>query len=337
MRHLPDGADRHGLDHLDHAGRAVDRERHADHRQPQRQEPLAEGDRLAHRGRTDQAVAHEAVRREAAVQPDLVADGRFTAQLRGLQEQAAGLPGREPPVRVVEKLLRHVRGGEQVVAGHVVGGRHVEDQLGVPHGDGRPGELGHLHRVGMPRLRAWLAQAANDIGPSRHGRPELRPLRMSPHACREEIPMTNAQVPSRRMVLKAAGGAAALTGLSLSGLGASPAQAAGNGFGLTITDQAVFGRLNYFRFATNQIAWQPGVNVLLPDDYFSHQLAPLPGDVPAARRRTGLPEVPPGGRHHRPHRRAPADRGHARRRHRPGGTATRSRRTPARTTGRRST
>ena len=27
--------------------------------------------------------------------------------------------------------------------------------------------------------------------------------------------------------------------------------------------------MNYFRFATSQIAWQPGVNVLLPDDYFT--------------------------------------------------------------------
>ena len=81
--------------------------------------------------------------------------------------------------------------------------------------------------------------------------------------------MTNAQPPSRRTVLKAAGTLAAVSGLSLSGLSAAPARAAGNGFGLTITDQALNGRLNYFRFATNQIAWQPGVNVLLPDDYFS--------------------------------------------------------------------
>jgi len=74
---------------------------------------------------------------------------------------------------------------------------------------------------------------------------------------------------SRRTVLKAAGGAAALGSLATIGLGASPAQAAANGFGLTITDQAVFGRMNYFRFATSAIGWNPGVNVLLPDDYDS--------------------------------------------------------------------
>lgn len=37
---------------------------------------------------------------------------------------------------------------------------------------------------------------------------------------------------------------------------------------LTVVESAVIaGRLHYYRFATNQISWQPGVNVLLPDDY----------------------------------------------------------------------
>ncbi len=37
---------------------------------------------------------------------------------------------------------------------------------------------------------------------------------------------------------------------------------------LQVVDHAVFGgRMNYYRFATSAIAWQPGVNVLLPDDY----------------------------------------------------------------------
>ncbi len=81
--------------------------------------------------------------------------------------------------------------------------------------------------------------------------------------------MSTNPAPSRRMLLKGAAGAAALSGLTFSGLVTSRAVAAGNGFGLTITEQALNGRLNYFRFATNQIAWQPGVNVLLPDDYFS--------------------------------------------------------------------
>ena len=73
---------------------------------------------------------------------------------------------------------------------------------------------------------------------------------------------------SRRGMLKAAGGAVALT--ALGGLwGAPRAAAAANGFGLTITDHAVFGRMHYYRFATANIGWNPGVNVLLPDDYFS--------------------------------------------------------------------
>ncbi len=73
----------------------------------------------------------------------------------------------------------------------------------------------------------------------------------------------------RRNLLKLAGGAAALGALGGS-LGVSkPAHGASNGFGLTITDQAVFDRMNYFRFSTDQIGWQPGVNVLLPDDYYA--------------------------------------------------------------------
>jgi S-formylglutathione hydrolase FrmB len=75
----------------------------------------------------------------------------------------------------------------------------------------------------------------------------------------------------RRGFLRTLGGAAALAGAGALGglaLGGAPASAAGNGFGLTITDHAVFGRMHYYRFATNQIGWNPGVNVLLPDDYF---------------------------------------------------------------------
>jgi S-formylglutathione hydrolase FrmB len=72
----------------------------------------------------------------------------------------------------------------------------------------------------------------------------------------------------RRSLFRLAGGAAAAGALGSLGLSAR-ADAAGNGFGLTITDQAVFDRMNYFRFATANIAWQPGVNVLLPDDYYA--------------------------------------------------------------------
>jgi S-formylglutathione hydrolase FrmB len=76
---------------------------------------------------------------------------------------------------------------------------------------------------------------------------------------------------TRRGMLKAAGRAAALaavTGVGL-GLGSQPAGSATNGFGLTITDHAVFGRMHYYRFRTGEIGWDPGVNVLLPDDYFA--------------------------------------------------------------------
>lgn len=82
--------------------------------------------------------------------------------------------------------------------------------------------------------------------------------------------MDNLDQHNRRKVLKAAGGMAALGALGTLGLGLPrTATAAGNGFGLTITEQAVFDRLNYFRFATNEIAWDPAVNILLPDDYYT--------------------------------------------------------------------
>ena len=74
---------------------------------------------------------------------------------------------------------------------------------------------------------------------------------------------------SRRGVFKLAGGAAALAAVTSMGISASPAAgAAANGHGLTITDHAAFGRLHYYRFRTNAIGWNPGVNVLLPEDYF---------------------------------------------------------------------
>src|SRR5690606_15956264 len=39
---------------------------------------------------------------------------------------------------------------------------------------------------------------------------------------------------------------------------------------LTVTATGVVaGRLHYYRFATQQIAWQPAVNVLLPESYNS--------------------------------------------------------------------
>lgn len=80
--------------------------------------------------------------------------------------------------------------------------------------------------------------------------------------------MTTEPVISRRNLLKVAGGAAALSAL---GVAWKPGQAraATDGFGLRIVDQAVFGRMQYYRFDTPNLSWDPGVNVLLPDDYFT--------------------------------------------------------------------
>lgn len=72
---------------------------------------------------------------------------------------------------------------------------------------------------------------------------------------------------SRRRLLQTMGGAAALGVLGPFAF-ARTAEAASNGFGLRITDHAVQGRLHYYRFSTNNIGWNPAVNVLLPEDYF---------------------------------------------------------------------
>ncbi|WP_316519687.1 alpha/beta hydrolase [Kitasatospora brasiliensis] len=76
--------------------------------------------------------------------------------------------------------------------------------------------------------------------------------------------------PTRRNVLKAAGGlsaALALGGASVLAT-ASAAHAADDGFGLHIVDRNEGdARMWYYRFATAEIGWQPAVNVLLPDDY----------------------------------------------------------------------
>ncbi|APU21943.1 putative esterase [Actinoalloteichus sp. GBA129-24] len=74
---------------------------------------------------------------------------------------------------------------------------------------------------------------------------------------------------SRRTVFKAVGGmtaAMALSGVTLAAT--APAAAAQDGFGLRVVDSNVNpGRMQYYRFATEAIDWDPGVNVLLPDDY----------------------------------------------------------------------
>ncbi|MFI6985475.1 alpha/beta hydrolase [Embleya sp. NPDC050154] len=80
--------------------------------------------------------------------------------------------------------------------------------------------------------------------------------------------------PTRRNILKAAGGLSAAAVLGAAGVvgGASAAHAIGDGFGLRIIDSNESDpRLKYYRFKTSHIGWTtgPGVNVLLPDDYDS--------------------------------------------------------------------
>src|SRR5690606_17768332 len=48
----------------------------------------------------------------------------------------------------------------------------------------------------------------------------------------------------------------------------TPALAANNGFGLTIVESGVVDhRLQWYRFSTPEIGWNPAINVLLPDGY----------------------------------------------------------------------
>ncbi|MER5813609.1 alpha/beta hydrolase family protein [Streptomyces sp. NPDC002033] len=76
--------------------------------------------------------------------------------------------------------------------------------------------------------------------------------------------------PTRRSVLRSAGGLSAALALGAGGVLASAASAAavGDAAGLHIVDRGEGDpRMWYYRFATNEIGWQPAVNVLLPDDY----------------------------------------------------------------------
>ena len=75
---------------------------------------------------------------------------------------------------------------------------------------------------------------------------------------------------SRRRVLKAAGGVTAALAVGGAGVlgSATPAAAAGDGFGLRIVDRNESDpRMKYYRFATDAVGWNPAVNVLLPDGY----------------------------------------------------------------------
>ncbi|MFD4370888.1 alpha/beta hydrolase-fold protein [Streptomyces sp. NPDC058486] len=80
----------------------------------------------------------------------------------------------------------------------------------------------------------------------------------------------SAQRPSRRNILKSAGGLSAALALGGAGVVASagPAAAVGDGFGLRIVGRGEQDhRMWWYRFATSAIGWEPAVNVLLPDDY----------------------------------------------------------------------
>ncbi|MEI7032789.1 esterase family protein [Streptomyces pratensis] len=80
-----------------------------------------------------------------------------------------------------------------------------------------------------------------------------------------------AQNPTRRSILKSAGGLTAAVALGAGGVlaSASPASAVGDGFGLRIVERGEHDhRMWYYRFQTSAIGgWNPAVNVLLPDGY----------------------------------------------------------------------
>ena len=97
---------------------------------------------------------------------------------------------------------------------------------------------------------------------------------------RPDLPMTEASARpaggraiNRRSMLKGVGGIAALTAVGAGGsLAASaPAQAAG----LSVVEHSDGGRMQYCRFSTPSIGWNPAVNVLLPDGYNASRRYPV--------------------------------------------------------------
>ena len=97
---------------------------------------------------------------------------------------------------------------------------------------------------------------------------------------RPDRPMTEASARpaggraiNRRSMLKGVGGIAALTAVGAGGsLAASaPAQAAG----LSVVEHSDGGRMQYYRFSTPSIGWNPAVNVLLPDGYNASRRYPV--------------------------------------------------------------
>lgn len=70
----------------------------------------------------------------------------------------------------------------------------------------------------------------------------------------------------RRRFLRSVGGAVVVASIGGLALGACDPEPT-DGHGLRIVDRGSSGRLRYFRFATDEIGWDPGVNVLLPEGY----------------------------------------------------------------------
>lgn len=66
-------------------------------------------------------------------------------------------------------------------------------------------------------------------------------------------------------------GAAGLAALGTVGSISTPAHAVGDGHGLKVLPESgpINDRLQYFRFRTSAISWNPGVNILLPEGYHS--------------------------------------------------------------------
>ncbi|WP_433393702.1 alpha/beta hydrolase [Micromonospora sp. KLBMP9576] len=83
----------------------------------------------------------------------------------------------------------------------------------------------------------------------------------------DHTPVTGRAVSRRRLLTGAAGVAAA--GAFAGAVAAPlPASAARDGFGLRIVHPNTnTGRLQYWRFETNEIEWDPAVNILLPEGY----------------------------------------------------------------------
>ncbi|WP_265447353.1 alpha/beta hydrolase [Flexivirga meconopsidis] len=80
--------------------------------------------------------------------------------------------------------------------------------------------------------------------------------------------------PSRRRVLKGVGGVAAATALgTAAGVAAAPRAHAVDG--LQQIEHQSFGRMQYYRFKTTALAWNPAVNVLLPDGYTPSKRYPV--------------------------------------------------------------